>query len=376
MTTGRPTFKSLRGKFVRVLLAVSLLMAIATISIVVLMSAQTSAQHLAAAQGHIEDGIVSKGKVLTQQHALALRTLALDNAFLDMQRLVERAVKDDPDLVYGLFVNGEGSTLAKSQPGDEVNLGQPPEQDAWRSLGLQQDELVVKAPSVRRVTRLGRDLVEVAVQVASEEGEQLGTIRYALSTERMHQALARAKSESGRSLWRSVTLMVALVSVVTGLGLALSRAQAVHITEPVGALQHAAEALARGDRSVRVDIKSDDELALLGSSFNRMVDELDGSYRELERMNRTLEQQVETRTAELALKVRDMRLVLDNVDQGFINLSRTGVMIGERSAIVNQWFGASEPTQHFWQYVGSASPSFGALFRDAWSQLEDGMLPL
>jgi two-component system, chemotaxis family, sensor kinase CheA len=369
-------FKSLRGKFVRVLLAVSLLMAIATTSIVALMSAQASAQHLAAVQGHIQDGIISKGKVLTQQHALALRSLALDNAFLDMQRLVERAVKDDPDLVYGLFVNGEGATLAKSRRGDTVDQGQPPEQDAWHSLGLRQDELVVKALSVKRVTRLGRDLVEVAAQVVSEEGEQLGTIRYALSTERMHLALAQAKQASDSRLWRSVLLMVVLVSVVTGLGLVHSRAQAVHITEPVGALQRAAEALAHGDRSVRVDIKSDDELALLGASFNRMVDELDGSYRELERMNHTLEQQVEARTAELALKIRDMRLVLDNVDQGFINLSPRGAMTGERSAIVNQWFGASEHMQPFWQYVGRASPSFGEMFREAWSQVEDGLLPL
>src|SRR5450432_266055 len=170
-------FKSLRGKFVRVLLTVSLLMAVATTSIVVLMSVQASAQHLAAVQGNIQDGIVSTGKVLTQQHALALRSLALDNAFSDMQRFVEHAVKDDPDLVYGLFVNGEGATLAKSQRGDAVDQEQPPEQYAWRSLGLQQSELVVKAPSVRRVTRLGRDLVEVAMPVASEEGEQLGTIR-------------------------------------------------------------------------------------------------------------------------------------------------------------------------------------------------------
>jgi methyl-accepting chemotaxis protein/HPt (histidine-containing phosphotransfer) domain-containing protein/two-component sensor histidine kinase len=369
-------FKSLRGKFVRVLLAVSLLMAIATTSIVALMSAQASAQHLAAVQGHIQDGIISKGKVLTQQHALALRSLALDNAFLDMQHLVERAVKDDPDLVYGLFVNRGGVTLAKSQRGDAVDQGQPPEQEGWRQLGLRQDELVVKAPTVRRVTRLGRDLVEVAVQVASEEGEQLGTIRYALSTERMHQALAQAKQASDGRLWRSVLLMVVLVSAVTGLGLVHSRAQAVHITEPVGALQRAAEALAHGDRSVRVDIKSDDELALLGVSFNRMVDELDGSYRELERMNHTLEQQVEARTAELALKIRDMRLVLDNVDQGFINLSARGVMTGERSAIVSEWFGASEHTHPFWQYVGRVSPAFGELFREAWSQVEDGLLPL
>jgi two-component system chemotaxis sensor kinase CheA len=125
-----------------------------------------------------------------------------------------------------------------------------------------------------------------------------------------------------------------------------------------------------------VDINSGDELAVLGKSFNRMVDELDSSYRELEQMNRTLEQKVEARTAELALKNRDMRLVLDNVDQGFINLSPQGVMSGERSAIVSEWFGASQQAQPFWEYIGHFSRSFGVAFRLAWSQIDDGYMPL
>jgi two-component system chemotaxis sensor kinase CheA len=368
-------FESLRGKFVRVLLAVSVLMSIATTFIVVLMSAQASSEHFAAVQGHIQDGIISKGKVLTEQHALALRSLVLDNAFLDIQRLVERAVKDDQDLVYGLFVNGDLTTLAKSQRGDAVESTMPGK-EAWRSLGLREDELLVRSPSVQRLTRLDRDLLEVAVPVVSEEGELLGTIRYGLSTERMREALARAKRDSQTRLWHSVLLSVALVSVVTGVGLMLSRAQAVRITEPVKALQHAAEALASGDRSVRVSINSGDELALLGSSFNHMVDQLDSSYRELERMNRTLEQKVAERTAELAHKNRDMHLVLDNVDQGFINLSPDGAMAGERSAIVTQWFGPSDPAQAFWEYIERFSGSFASLFNCAWSQIADGFLPL
>jgi HPt (histidine-containing phosphotransfer) domain-containing protein/HAMP domain-containing protein/two-component sensor histidine kinase len=371
-----PQNKSLRGKFVRLLLIVSSLMALATTAIVVLMSAQASAEHFSAVQGHIQDGIVSKGKVLTQNHALALRGLVVDNAFLDIQRLVERAVKDDQDLVYGVFVNSERAALAKSQRGDPVDKAEPPEKDAWQSLGLRENELLVDKPSVQRVTRAGRDLVEVAVPVTSEEGEALGTIRYALSTARMHDALARAKQDSDSRLWRSVWLIVGLVSVVTGLGVMLSRAQAVHITEPVGALTKAAEALAGGDRSVRVNIASGDELSLLGSSFNRMVDELDGSYQKLEQMNRTLEQKVEARTAELALKNRDMRLVLDNVDQGFITLSPNGEMSGERSAIVAEWFGASSQAQTFWDYISHFSRGFAVAFRLAWSQVEDGFLPL
>lgn len=368
--------KSLRGKFVRLLLIVSSLMALSTTFIVVLMSAQASAEHFSAVQGHIQDGIISKGQVLTQNHALALRSLALDNAFLDMQRLVERAVKDDQDLVYGVFVNNEHVTLAKSRRGDPVDKAEPPDKDAWRGLGLTEAETLVKAPTVKRVTRLGQDLLEVAVPVASEEGEQLGTIRYGLSTARMHEALGRAKHHSDSRLWRSVLLVAGLVCLVTGLGLMLSRAQAVHITQPVGALTKAAEALAGGDRSVRVEIHSGDELAVLGSSFNRMVDELNTSYEKLEQMNRTLEQKVEARTAELALKNRDMRLVLDNVDQGFINLSPAGVMAAERSAIVSEWFGASETPQPFWDYVGQFSRSFAVAFRLAWAQIDDGFMPL
>jgi two-component system, chemotaxis family, sensor kinase CheA len=368
--------KSLRAKFVRLLLSVSSLMALATTAIVVLMSVQASSEYFSAVQGHIQDGIISKGKVLTENHALALRSLALDNAFLDMQRLVERAVKGDQDLAYGVFVSSDRAALALSRRGDPAGKTEPPDKDAWRSLGLSESELLVKAQSVKRVTRLGQDLLEVAVPVESEEHEMLGTIRYGLSTARMHEALAHAKHDANSRLWRSVLLIVGLVSGVTALGLVLSRAQAVHITQPVSALTQAAESLASGDRSVHVDINSGDELAVLGSSFNRMVEELNGSYSQLEQMNRTLEQKVEARTAELALKNRDMRLVLDNVDQGFINLSPQGVMATERSAIVSQWFGASERSQPFWDYISHFSRPFAVAFRLAWSQIDDGFMPL
>lgn len=375
MSAAKLKHKSLRGKFVRLLLTVSLMMSIATISIVVLMSAQASRNHLAAVQAHIQEGIISKGKVLTSQQALALRSMALDNAFLDMQRFVERTVGSDPDLVYGLFVNPDGSALAESRRGQAVGTDQPVDAEAWRELGLSHQELVVRQQSVKRITRLRLDLLEVAAPVMSEEGELLGTIRYGLSTERMHRALAQAKRESDARLWSSILLMVGLVAGVTAVGIVLSRAQAVHITEPVGALRGAAEALAGGDRSVRVSIRSGDELALLGSSFNRMVDELDGSYRELERMNRTLEQQVEARTAELGRKNRDMRLVLDNVDQGLVNLSATGTIVGERSAIVTHWFGESKPEQPFCQYMTPHSQAFADAFRVGFCQVEEGLLP-
>lgn len=53
-----------------------------------------------------------------------------------------------------------------------------------------------------------------------------------------------------------------------------------------------------------------------------------------------LEERVRERTAALAIKNRDMRLVLDNVDQGFMTFDLNGFMSTERSAIFKKWFGS------------------------------------
>src|SRR5258706_949178 len=168
--------KTLRGKFVRVLLFVSTLIGISTLVIVLLMSAQASSEYLKQVQGHIEEGIISKGRVLTQNHALALRSLTQDNAFLDMQHLVDRAVQEDQDVAYGVFVNSERATLARSKRGVAPQKDDLPEKDAWKQLGLAEDELLVKALTVKHANRLGKDLLEVAAPVTSEDGESLGTI--------------------------------------------------------------------------------------------------------------------------------------------------------------------------------------------------------
>src|SRR5215213_10632968 len=93
-------------------------------------------------------------------------------------------------------------------------------------------------------------------------------------------------------------------------------------------------------------------------------------------MNRTLEHKVEERTQELAVKNRDMQLVLDNVDQGFITLSPDGTMVGERSRVVDQWFGSPHGALPLWDYIGQTSRKFAMALRLGWRQLQDGFLPL
>ena len=366
---------SLRHKFIRTMLIVSSIIGAVTLSIVLLLSARSSARHLHEIEASIEEGITSKGKVLTENHALALHGMILDNAFLDMQTLLGRAVSQDPDLVYGLFVNSDGDALAFQKRGTSASETESPSKDAWHELGLQKGELVTQRETVRRAKRLGDEVVEVAVPVLGEEHEVLGTIRYGLSTRRMHQAITAAAAESKAQQVRSIELIGVTVGLATLLGILLSRVQAVRITHPVQALTQAAIDLAAGNRDVRVSITSGDELEVLGYSFNRMVEELSNSYRELEEMNRTLEHKVEERTLALATRNRDMRLVLDNVDQGFITLSMDGVLASERSAVVGRWFGAGQSGQTLWDFVAATSPSFAVNFQMGWEQLVADFLP-
>jgi len=369
--------KSLRTKLIRTMLVVSGFVGMATLLMVVFTNTQASSQHVSSVQTFIEQGISSKGKVLTENHALALRGLTLDNAFLDMQRLVERAVTEDSDLVYGLYVNSERHALAYTRRGAATpSTDAAPAPDVWRELGFsEQNVLATRAELVRKM-RLGEDLLEVAVPVRAEDGELLGSIRYGLSTRRMHDALAEAERTETARLHRSLWLLASLIGASSLLGLLLSRVQAVRITQPVGELTAAAEKLASGDRSVRVDVHSGDEIELLGASFNHMVEDLDRSYGVLEEMNRTLEQKVAQRTSELANKNRDMRLVLDNVDQGFVTLTLDASMALERSAVVDSWFGEFKKPLPFADYITATSPAFGVAFQLGWEQLMDDFLPL
>ncbi|HEX9619262.1 MAG TPA: ATP-binding protein, partial [Polyangiaceae bacterium] len=88
-----------------------------------------------------------------------------------------------------------------------------------------------------------------------------------------------------------------------------------------------------------------------------------------------LEKVVQKRTAELDLRNRDMRLVLDNVQQGFLTIDLDGVMSPERSAVIATWLGTADPGTTFADYLGRHAPHTADMFRGAWDQVVGGVLP-
>ena len=369
---------TLRAKIGLTLLGAMLAVGLSTLAVVVLMSVRSAQANLADVQERIVTEIVSKGRFLTANHALALHNMVDDNAFGNIQGLIARTVAEEDDVLYGLYVDTESRAWAYTAPNvvaDHDSLNSPPKPDAWKALGLDAKTLMVTSLQKRSATVFGQEVLEFAFPVM-DGVEQLGTLRYGLSTQRMRSALSAVQARSDGELRRTVLLLVGLVVGITFLGLLVSRGLTARITKPLGQLTEAAQALAAGQRMIRVEIRSRDELETLGSSFNEMAVELNDSYSALEGMNRTLEERVVERTAALATRNRGMRLVLDNVQEGLVTLSTSGVMALERSAVVDQWFGPCDRELPLWEYLRDLTPTFADELELGWESIVEDVLPL
>lgn len=95
---------------------------------------------------------------------------------------------------------------------------------------------------------------------------------------------------------------------------------------------------------------------------------------ELWTVNETLERRVWDRTVELDGKNRDLRLVLDNVDQALLTVDLQGQLAPERSQVFDRWFGAYVGRPKFLQHV-QADLDFSASFELGLEALREDIMP-
>jgi two-component system chemotaxis sensor kinase CheA len=91
---------------------------------------------------------------------------------------------------------------------------------------------------------------------------------------------------------------------------------------------------------------------------------------------KNLERKVDERTRELDERNRGMRLVLDNVAQGFITIDLHAQMAPERSAIVDRWFGAAPADSKLTTYLSNLAPKFVEQLQMGLAELRDGIMPV
>jgi signal transduction histidine kinase len=364
----------LRAKLVRAMVVTLVIVTGATVLTVGYMNYRSARATLETIETQIRQSIARKGQGLATNHAMALRGLVADNAFGDVARLVERSVQEDEEMLYGLFLGADGRVWTYVPPA--VLSRDPRSRPDFKDLGI--DPVAAGRPGAEATKRdvAGQEAFEFSASVAADDGAVLGRIFYGLSSVPLKRALSDAREEFQRTLLLTLMLLSVLGIAATLLGITIVRGVAARITRPLVHLTDVTTAIADGRKDQRVSIASDDEIGDLGRAFNQMLQELDESYKKLESLNRTLEHRVETRTRELGQRNRDMRLVLDNVNQGFLTMSREGVLAEERSAIVTRWLGASAPNQRFVAYIGRHDQGFAEAFQLGWEVLLEGLLPL
>ena len=199
------------------------------------------------------------------------------------------------------------------------------------------------------------------------------TVYYSLNS--LEQTLrAQVVSTVAQMVVTDLLLIVLISLVLSGI-----------VVKPLSTLTGVADKLASGSFSANVvdaaitELEAiakklhRDELGALTATFNHMLVNLQARDIELEDHRKNLERLVAERTAELTRRNAEMRLVLDNVDQGLVLVSPDGTMSKERSATFARCFGTSEQQIDACIFEEVKARAF---FRLGYEQLTDGFMPV
>jgi HPt (histidine-containing phosphotransfer) domain-containing protein len=106
------------------------------------------------------------------------------------------------------------------------------------------------------------------------------------------------------------------------------------------------------------------------------VRRLQHTARALAISNERLEERVIDRTRELDARNREMRAVLNNVDQALFTVDLAGRLSRERSAALDAWFPHAVAGTPLADVFKAIDPEAGAWLSLGWEQLHEGILPL
>jgi len=110
-------------------------------------------------------------------------------------------------------------------------------------------------------------------------------------------SLTHLQKEVALIRWDGVLLSLTIFVV----GVLLVIVVASLITEPLSQIVKTVNSISSTDLKQRVTVRGSDEIALLASAFNAMLEKLEKAYAELDGFNKDLEIKVESRTAALSL---------------------------------------------------------------------------
>ncbi|MEN6459423.1 MAG: ATP-binding protein [Thermoguttaceae bacterium] len=140
-----------------------------------------------------------------------------------------------------------------------------------------------------------------------------------------------------------IKIVAAVVFAALVLSLAIAHRLQQSISKPILQLATTATAVtARGDYSLRVAHQSEDELGVLYTEFNRMLQRIDASDQALKKAHDELEDRVLERTAELRESEDRRKIIIDKMPAGIMLIDAKMHTIVDANPVACRMIGATE----------------------------------
>jgi signal transduction histidine kinase/CheY-like chemotaxis protein/HAMP domain-containing protein len=253
----------------------------------------------------MHENLSSKGKGLTVQMVPQVENDLASFNLSNIGEVARRAAAGEPQIAYIAVVDAASRAL--------VHTSMPRLQGETLPPGVYPEVAIASALESREFALDGKPVLEFVAPL--RVGVQpWGHLRLGIDLQQLRSEVARSQAEmrsrTRDALARSLMLLVAFV----GLGVVLLLVVARRITGPIIQLTRSAQSLAEGSFSTEIEVPpTGDEVAILAGTFSQMARNLRASHDELAEINRTLEEKVDARTAELDSALRYLQGIMDNM---------------------------------------------------------------
>lgn len=276
-------FVSIRQKLITRVSLIFILSFLGVLTIVALLNANTSRDNQRESEASIRSGLIAKGRTLVNNNSQALRGLVEDNAYSAVKDLVASTVRDDEDVIYGIFMDVDKVPWVNATPANDEGSVKPGEELS--------DDMTTWAAGVKDVdyktTQFAKsEVYEFAAPVKSKD-EILGFIRYGITTDALKKSLQTAAESARAALIRTMLILIAVGIGAVGIGVFSTRQIARHITKPLQGLTTSAETIAAGDYNAEVSVNTNDEIGVLAQNFDSMRVTIKKKMADLARLNST-----------------------------------------------------------------------------------------
>jgi sigma-B regulation protein RsbU (phosphoserine phosphatase) len=250
-------------------------------------------------QTKISESLRVAGQAQLQLLAEATRIALVQSDYTTLQTVVRNAGRSDERVVAIAVLDKNGTVLAHSA--ENRNRGQAKEGALREALAAK--EMVVTSEAL--VDGVKAMTFAAPVEVG---GQRLCTVFLAFTLKPVAAEIAQAEKHKSEVIASSVrwTLVVGLLAVL--IGALLTVFQGLSLSRPLLKLARQADQIAGGDLQARVDIKSHDEIGLLGERFNYMAEQMLVLVQET-MAKATMEKELEVASTIQATLVPDRALV-------------------------------------------------------------------